>query len=1307
MIFSFRICIIFGIPYIIRSIVASGLRFILSDSINLGPSSFLLEAIQSSMVYRVASYDSIKYSSWTPPPFMFSRNQLASNHYRLWLQNPQSKLISVTEIRLLVCEEIAPSEIVFTPSKVQVIVDVDSLRLYPTGDVMNCTIVPSLPSSLSLDYETCIVTGVTHEVMNQTFTVTAHMRTVIKGSFTIWSHYCNQSMFRVYRQWGASPFDEVSHIVNAGSKEVIYEEEANTLQQPNQLVITSFCFPPSFYSVSVSHLSNSFWDSNSTLTVKEVLPSGSELLLLKVHFDGVLSSIAENVFSTDHILNENTDWFYHYGSIPEGWYFSSFNHSDWPTSKPFQFPYSPNQIQLYRTSFKVETKDISFAYSFTMWLRFHYGCIVYLNNQLLYHRHLSSTIITNDTLATGMYEEVKYRRITFSIRTNNQLSGSLLTHSNILAVGLFATGPEQSESDFSCIFSVDNSVVSSAWIDHTVLSRDIDNAEALIDGLSNTAGESTSSSASFTITLNDDTRIWIGSIELLSKDADFSVSGFRLLAKNPEDLDWSVLHESVDWRWKSGVSTKIVPLNSTLSFNQFRFERFQKQPNVKKWVLYEMVLISHFVDNTSFCYSDNNTLYLNGGMGEIVPATNSVYSCTIDLPLPEGLFFDSLTCSIIGTPTVKSPLMEYSIQGISVWKGVVSTTLQLATDTCSSNYILISIDALLLKYDIVFGFSLYKVNDDGSYLFLFSSDIFRIHSTQYSHSFCLPYGLYAFSAEPRRDEGWEFPQGVAVSLNGGMLVEFTTLVPLKKHISSPHQFLLSPLFHEDSMLWEYWEDDDKPPLGWQTDSSTWSQGLLKEIKGHSLYLRAWVPLEDLGHLCTVAFSVLISGSLQMWLNGELVVNMTKFNSAKRIVFSFPLEENGAVQGLNRFAIEIHQKEESFSLMGQLSYGSESVLHNSILVSATSRISYPQSIVENDLGFYATLFSPPGAEFIFRIVNQIPRFNGYILRVGESVKSASWSLYARRTEEDPWNLMQMIVDHKLIDRIDNIIEIDQGMIGYPHWRLVFHSLTHHIFHISAFRLVYLHSNGSLCLPYSVFPGVRDGHISPAPCPTHYTGFAYRQCINGIFQELHLENCSAIPPSDLIYPANLTLYQYVVSFIPVLSVVGDVAYFQLMKGELPDGLIFDTVTGSIQGTPKVVVSDLILTISAFNRGGSTSTILQLKVLQKQCESEGPLPVRNLKDSYSFDCAVIGKGIGTQVWLCDLEGDQTVWRFVSGICIPSSLFFVFLILCCVTCLLTIRWSVQSFHINRKSQLKRPTKRDMFSKKQYHRLKSFIVCL
>ena len=220
--------------------ILSGISFILSESIRLGPSSFQIEAIHHNTSSLIASYDAVSYDSTTPSPFVFSRNSIVTNHYRLSFYAVSPAMMLIAEMRLMVCRAPAPTEIVFTPNLLEVTVDVDHIRLSPSGDIMNCTIIPSLPSSLSMDYDTCTVRGIVHSIINQTFTVTAHMKPILFGSFTIQSHPCHHTLFRLIRQWGPTPFGEMVRIASITTDETVYFEEANSIQQPNQSTIISF-----------------------------------------------------------------------------------------------------------------------------------------------------------------------------------------------------------------------------------------------------------------------------------------------------------------------------------------------------------------------------------------------------------------------------------------------------------------------------------------------------------------------------------------------------------------------------------------------------------------------------------------------------------------------------------------------------------------------------------------------------------------------------------------------------------------------------------------------------------------------------------------------------------------------------------------------------------------------------------------------------------------------------------------------------------------------------------------------------------
>lgn len=54
-----------------------------------------------------------------------------------------------------------------------------------------------------------------------------------------------------------------------------------------------------------------------------------------------------------------------------------------------------------------------------------------------------------------------------------------------------------------------------------------------------------------------------------------------------------------------------------------------------------------------------------------------------------------------------------------------------------------------------------------------------------------------------------------------------------------------------------------------------------------------------------------------------------------------------------------------------------------------------------------------------------------------------------------------------------------------------------------------------------------------------------------------------------------------------------------GAMPAGLSLDTFTGTISGTPSILVTPRLYTITGFNTGGSTSVIWNVTVIE--CESK----------------------------------------------------------------------------------------------------------
>lgn len=152
-----------------------------------------------------------------------------------------------------------------------------------------------------------------------------------------------------------------------------------------------------------------------------------------------------------------------------------------------------------------------------------------------------------------------------------------------------------------------------------------------------------------------------------------------------------------------------------------------------------------------------------------------------------------------------------------------------------------------------------------------------------------------------------------------------------------------------------------------------------------------------------------------------------------------------------------------------------------------------------------------------------------------------------------------------------------------------------------------SSGGRILRYTVFPALPDGlQIDPTSgvvsgtprvlaAPATYTvrGANFEGSVTTRLQISVV--AKAEPPSNLNYgnqDAEYTVGQPIPPNHPSLS-GGDVSGFAVQPA-LPDGLVMDPVTGVISGTPSRVAARTSFTVTASNSAGSTTTTLQIQVV-----------------------------------------------------------------------------------------------------------------
>lgn len=149
-----------------------------------------------------------------------------------------------------------------------------------------------------------------------------------------------------------------------------------------------------------------------------------------------------------------------------------------------------------------------------------------------------------------------------------------------------------------------------------------------------------------------------------------------------------------------------------------------------------------------------------------------------------------------------------------------------------------------------------------------------------------------------------------------------------------------------------------------------------------------------------------------------------------------------------------------------------------------------------------------------------------------------------------------------------------------------------------------------LPKGLSIDVNTGIISGTPTelshPTIYTIYA-ENSVGRVNISLSISIVNP-PPTNLVINPNENIFVRGDDVIPYnVSIKGDVDYYTI-NPSLPDGLIFDPLTGLISGNPSVVQSKKSYSVKAYNQAGESNSVnVSIKIIDK-----APINL-SYKDSY----------------------------------------------------------------------------------------------
>lgn len=1235
---------------------------------------------------------------------IYSLNTFYSN-YRIQFLEAIATPMYVVEMQLLVCNNQPPSEILFPQTSYEFLAMVDSVEIAPQRPgFMDCSIQPALPLGLSLDAESCTITGVARAALSATvFTMTSHLASAdVSGSFTLTFTICEGTMIEILRTYKSSATAEGFIVKANDSGEVLYSVEPNSGQVSSKDWTVSLCAPPGRVFIEVSSTSN-YWTRKSYLYLYSVYYHLEKEEIARIRFDRQLGLDSSYTFNPHYLLTSRSEWFMKFGEVPSSWTDSTT--TGWSSGVPIDST-SSSHIQLFKKTFSVSSLDN--AASLIISIRYQHGCLVYLNGHEVFRRGLSGELST-DSLSSNTFSSLLYRIVSIPFVTSMDTNGDTTTYvqvgSNTIAVAIVGAETSNTAVDFDLMLRLSGSNSESRLLTVTTTSSNAGTSGNAVDLYYSTYLSSTSCNSNYVeITFPDDRREWINSVLVQSyySSLDYLVRNFVVRAKNPEMDDYVVLARVENITWSITGQTRKIWISNNESYNKYRFDNFTTgDPDSCSWRVSRLDLLSNsMVEPVQPLSYESTDIYKNIEMSEIYPSSTYYTNFRVSPALPNGVVIDFFEGIISGTATALQSRQTYTVTALNVRGGEVTATFDLGVTECYTGRSLITVAIRADSNRIENSYRLYQGRGTSGSL-IASIDRFPASSTWLYLDRCLSDGLYTFQAIDSRGDGWGTGTGFMITVDQGNFPVYMAMVPPgDAPVKVPVTFSSYLPFQRSTGLWrvlataspaENWMDRDFVDTTWREIPAN----EIGSIEPVTAYIRKHFTLEGIEEYNVLNVIARFSGGLQAYFNGHLVarfnlpetVTPSTQGLVKRPVdewskFHVVLRHSGVVEGDNVMAFELHRAVGmdamatlTFDATGVFGVEECSVVTDSWIVQSGSLVAEANYAQLFDLNPYVVnkIENKEGSYLDFYSENLLgSRFSEYGFYINSDVSSYSFSLYAypfdlndsdEITSQDLEEL-SVAADQSPSGRSFNAYQAPLAILGFRHFRFEVDDPASTAPYIVSFLFRVCMSRGTLCPAVGDFPAVAEGEMSPAECDYGYSGYAYRLCQNGTLSEVHTDRCTPKVPDYLTYAKErFIFYRDLPSTTGKPSFENLIDQFYLKEGDqLPEGLVLNNRTGEIEGTPLSVVKQSVVTVCGENTKGVTETEVVFMVRQGECEPDGLFMRTTAGTTAVIDCALKGSYVGQQQRVCKLGENGGEWQKPTGVCMSIVLIVVLVVIAVV---------------------------------------------
>ncbi|KAK8810192.1 hypothetical protein WA158_002620 [Blastocystis sp. Blastoise] len=192
----------------------------------------------------------------------------------------------------------------------------------------------------------------------------------------------------------------------------------------------------------------------------------------------------------------------------------------------------------------------------------------------------------------------------------------------------------------------------------------------------------------------------------------------------------------------------------------------------------------------------------------------------------------------------------------------------------------------------------------------------------------------------------------------------------------------------------------------------------------------------------------------------------------------------------------------------------------------------------------------------------------------------------------------------------------------------------------------------CISEDNWPITEIGQETSLLCedPINYEGFRTRLCKLGYpaIWDTIINNCELRMPT-IIYTVPTTIGYKNIPITPITALItGSNLNPLTISPSLPNGLLFNSITGLIYGTPTTTTSSssVLYTITISNPRGESTATITITIKDSSCPIDDIWPITEAGEQAILDCEDTINYEGFRTRLC-IRGDPAVWGDIINNC------------------------------------------------------------